>query len=193
MLSDEWLSRYGLLENFNASVTRTGTRTRTRTGTGTWTTGVTAIALCTSCSRAKNESIQQYTAYILKDIFAFSHFSLIQFVSLKNEMQEKLFLNGMLKSFYFQPLNDYKPNFGTMTNCRAPYKTLSNQNLLSLLLGCSIGMLNETSQPTLKLTYAILIHRYLIEIEFYTWSFSIRLSRAFTFGIASTFDLLLPQ
>ena len=46
MLSDEWLSRYGLLENFNASVTRTGT--------GTWTTGVTAIALCTSCSRAKN-------------------------------------------------------------------------------------------------------------------------------------------
>ena len=54
MLSDEWLSRYGLLENFNASVTRTGTRTRTRTGTGTWTTGVTAIALCTSCSRAKN-------------------------------------------------------------------------------------------------------------------------------------------
>ena len=51
MLSDEWLSRYGLLENFNASVTRTGTRTGT--GTGTWTTGVTAIALCTSCSRAK--------------------------------------------------------------------------------------------------------------------------------------------
>ena len=47
MLSDEWLSRYGLLENFNASVTRMGT------GTGTWTTGVTAIALCTSCSRAK--------------------------------------------------------------------------------------------------------------------------------------------
>ena len=39
MLSDEWLSRYGLLENFNASVTRTGTRT----GTGTWTTGVTAL------------------------------------------------------------------------------------------------------------------------------------------------------
>ena len=39
MLSDEWFSRYGLLENFNASVTRT------RTGTGTWTTGVTAIAL----------------------------------------------------------------------------------------------------------------------------------------------------
>ena len=30
------------------------TRTRTRTGTGMWTTGVTAIALCTSCSRAKN-------------------------------------------------------------------------------------------------------------------------------------------
>ena len=50
MLSDEWLSRYGLLENFNASVTRR------RTGTGTWTTGVTAIALCTSCSRAKNKS-----------------------------------------------------------------------------------------------------------------------------------------
>ena len=52
MLSDEWVSRYGLLENFNASVTRTGTRT----GTGTWTTGVTAIALCTSCSRAKHQS-----------------------------------------------------------------------------------------------------------------------------------------
>ena len=48
MLSDEWLSRYGLLENFYASVTRTGT--------GTWTTGVTAIALCTSCSRAKKDS-----------------------------------------------------------------------------------------------------------------------------------------
>ena len=56
MLSDEWLSRYGLLENFNASVTRTRTGTRTGTGTGTWTTGVTAIALCTSCSRAKNET-----------------------------------------------------------------------------------------------------------------------------------------
>ena len=56
MLSDEWLSRYGLLENFNASVTRTGTGTGTHTGTGTWTTGVTAIALCTSCSRAKNSS-----------------------------------------------------------------------------------------------------------------------------------------
>ena len=58
MLSDEWLSRYGLLENFNASVTRTGTGTGTgtgtHTGTGTWTTRVTAIALCTSCSRAKN-------------------------------------------------------------------------------------------------------------------------------------------
>ena len=55
MLSDEWLSRYGLLENFNASVTSTGTGTGTHTGTGTWTTGVTAIALCTSCSRAKNK------------------------------------------------------------------------------------------------------------------------------------------
>ena len=63
MLSDEWLSRYGLLENFNASVTRTGTGTGTgtgtHTGTGTWTTGVTAIALCTSCSRAKNENIHK--------------------------------------------------------------------------------------------------------------------------------------
>ena len=55
MLSDEWLSRYGLLQNFNASVTRTGTGTHT--GTGTWTTGVTAIALCTACSRAKNEYV----------------------------------------------------------------------------------------------------------------------------------------
>ena len=54
MLSDEWLSRYGLLENFNASVTRTGTGTHT--GTGTWTTGVTAIALCTSCSRANKQT-----------------------------------------------------------------------------------------------------------------------------------------
>ena len=42
MLSDEWLSRYGHLENFNASAARTRT------------TGVTAIALCTSWSRAKN-------------------------------------------------------------------------------------------------------------------------------------------
>ena len=60
MLSDEWLSRYGLLENFNASVTRTrtGTRTGTGTGTGTWTTGVTAIALCTSCSRAKKQFLK---------------------------------------------------------------------------------------------------------------------------------------
>ena len=57
MLSDEWKSRYGLLENFNASVTRT----RTGTVTGTWTTGVTAIALCTSCSRA-NKMIE-YFAY----------------------------------------------------------------------------------------------------------------------------------
>ena len=64
MLSDEWLSRYGLLENFNASVTRTGTRTRTRTGTGTWTTGVTAIALCTSCSRAKNHDMYAFL-YVL--------------------------------------------------------------------------------------------------------------------------------
>ena len=47
MLSDEWLSRYGLLENFNTSVTRTRT--------GTWMTGVTAILLCTSCSRANDE------------------------------------------------------------------------------------------------------------------------------------------
>ena len=60
MLSNEWLSRYGLLENFNASVTRTRTGTRTGTGTGTWTTGVTAIALCTSCSRA-NKAIDFFT------------------------------------------------------------------------------------------------------------------------------------
>ena len=65
MLSDEWLSRYGLLENFNASVTRTRTGTRT----GTWTTGVTAIALCTSCSRAKNDSnAQRLTLVIMKAI-----------------------------------------------------------------------------------------------------------------------------
>ena len=48
MLSGEWLSRYGLL-------TRTGTGTHT--GTGTWTTGVTAIALCTSCSRANDNAV----------------------------------------------------------------------------------------------------------------------------------------
>ena len=48
-ISDEWLSKYGLLENFNASVTRMGTGKVT----GTWTTGSTTIALCTSCSRAK--------------------------------------------------------------------------------------------------------------------------------------------
>ena len=58
MLSDEWLSRYGLLENFNASVTRT------HKGTGTWTTGVTAIALCTSCNRAKNEMV-----YLQNDLY----------------------------------------------------------------------------------------------------------------------------
>ena len=61
MLSDEWLSRYGLLENFNASVTRTGTGTHT--GTGTWTTGVTAIALCTSCSRANNMCVSGYMIF----------------------------------------------------------------------------------------------------------------------------------
>ena len=67
MLSDEWLSRYGLLENFNASVTRTGTGTHT--GTGTWTTGVTAIALCTSCSRAKKAIVFTFSnvkAYVSK-------------------------------------------------------------------------------------------------------------------------------
>ena len=64
MLSDEWLSRYGLLENFNASVTRTGTGTGTHTGTGTWTTGVTAIALCTSCSRAKKALGLMYQYFI---------------------------------------------------------------------------------------------------------------------------------
>ena len=67
MLSDEWLSRYGLLENFNASVTRTGTGTGTgtHTGTGTWTTGVTAIALCTSCSRAKNLCILHGHVFVM--------------------------------------------------------------------------------------------------------------------------------
>ena len=67
MLSDEWLSRYGLLENFNASVTRTGTGTGTgtHTGTGTWTTGVTAIALCTSCSRAKKLGILHGQVFVI--------------------------------------------------------------------------------------------------------------------------------
>ena len=67
MLSDEWLSRYGLLENFNASVTRTGTGTGTHTGTGTWTTGVTAIALCTSCSRAKNGVCRGIPIFLIFD------------------------------------------------------------------------------------------------------------------------------
>ena len=69
MLSDEWLSRYGLLENFNASVTRT--RTGTRTGTGTWTTGVTAIALCTSCSRAKKS--RKISNFFNLIVFQFFH------------------------------------------------------------------------------------------------------------------------
>ena len=70
MLSDEWLSRYGLLENFNASVTRTGTGTHTGTGTGP--TGVTAIALCTSCSRAKKAHLQ-YKKYT--NLHPFVHFN----------------------------------------------------------------------------------------------------------------------
>ena len=37
---------------FNASVTRTRT--------GTWTTGVTAIALCTSCSRANDKYVNSF-------------------------------------------------------------------------------------------------------------------------------------
>ena len=65
MLSDEWLSRYGLLENFNTSVTRT------RTGTGTWTTGVTAIALCTSCSRAKNNMSPDPSGGDIKIFFSY--------------------------------------------------------------------------------------------------------------------------
>ena len=80
MLSDEWLSRYGLLENFNASVTRTGTGTGTHMGTGTWTTGVTAIALCTSCSRAKKsrllilKSAMQHAAISEKGNFSLSYY-----------------------------------------------------------------------------------------------------------------------
>ena len=74
MLSDEWLSRYGLLENFNASVTRTGTHT----GTGTWTTGVTAIALCTSCSRAnelvKENSFHNFFSECFKILYTFLKF-----------------------------------------------------------------------------------------------------------------------
>ena len=69
MLSDEWLSRYGLLENFNASVTRTGTGTGTHTGT--WTTGVTAIALFTSCSRAKNDVSPNQNKVWAKDTYLF--------------------------------------------------------------------------------------------------------------------------
>ena len=59
ILSDEWLSRYGLLENFNASLTGM----RTRTGTGTWTTGVTAIALCSSCSRANKKKKKYFSKF----------------------------------------------------------------------------------------------------------------------------------
>ena len=69
MLSDEWLSSYGLLGNFNASVTRTGTGTHT--GTGTWTTGVTAIALCTSCSRANNDESSSNNLCILLNLVNF--------------------------------------------------------------------------------------------------------------------------
>ena len=78
MLSDEWLSRYGLPENFNASVTRTGTRTHMRTGTGTWTTGVTAIAPCTLCSRAKKRNFAaaktkaQISAFVFATQYNFS-------------------------------------------------------------------------------------------------------------------------
>ena len=48
-LSDEFFSRYGPLENYTAS----GTGMRIATGVS----GVTTIALCTTCSRAKNETI----------------------------------------------------------------------------------------------------------------------------------------
>ena len=48
--------------DFNASVTRARTRTRT----GTWTTGVTAIALCISCSRAKNHSTEIWLIFNFK-------------------------------------------------------------------------------------------------------------------------------
>ena len=48
-LSDEQLSRYGLLENYTAS------GSGTVTGMGTGTTGVTTIAFCTSSSRAKKQ------------------------------------------------------------------------------------------------------------------------------------------
>ena len=74
MLSNEWLSRYGLLENFNASVTRTRT--------GTWTTGVTAIALCTSCSRAKNQCFEQ--TYYKKNLSFFSPNEIFNFRAGKN-------------------------------------------------------------------------------------------------------------
>ena len=80
MLSDGWLSRYGLLENFNASVTRTGTGTHT--GTGTWTTGVTAIALCTSCSRAKNAHF-----YLKRPKYMLTAFSLQYFICIANEKE----------------------------------------------------------------------------------------------------------
>ena len=93
MLSDEWLSRYGLLENFNASVTRTGTRTGTGTGTGTWTTGVTAIALCTSCSRAKNVRI----LCTAKDSHIFSTKNNSLFVTLADICLTNLCLNDIIK------------------------------------------------------------------------------------------------
>ena len=85
MLSDEWFSRYGLLENFNASVTRTRTRTRTGTGTGTgtWTTGVTAIALCTSCSRANKDYLKPLP--LRQSVFSFANNCVF------NEVSENLF------------------------------------------------------------------------------------------------------
>ena len=102
MLSDEWLSRYGLLENFNASVTRTrtGTRTGTGTGTGTWTTGVTAIALCTSCSRAKKRKLKSEFQYL------YLHFIL--------SIKYQIFNCAYHRSFScYLTLNPTKRNFGT--------------------------------------------------------------------------------
>ena len=85
MLSDEWLSRYGLLENFNTSVTRT----RTGTGTGTWTTGVTAIALCTSCSRANK----------IKHVLKLAHKADISSMTLSQPVNDNNMLLACLVNF----------------------------------------------------------------------------------------------
>ena len=94
MLSDEWLSRYGLLENFNASVTRT----RTRTGTGTWTT---------SCSRAKKKEmppkpLPEKSYVILKNHKYFEALTLIVRIQSQEDQQSLMMTLKLNESGYFK-------------------------------------------------------------------------------------------